>query len=283
MDGSVSRILEVERRELMRLKLQALALILTTAASTLVHADLGHLDPLVQQIALARANELFLKRDIPELQALLHESHPFVKQDVALTLGRLGAQGAIEELRQLNQAYATFACAESGQFGVAVVLIENPEKARQRKALLDLATEVGGHSSYANSVIDLAGRELSRFEGDDIEERLTNVNTYGAQFTVLALQCRKLSTSDAIAKCIKVLQRHETPQKAQAAQTLLIASGKPAMEAVRELKARVEANIKTADPTFTLPKTIANSCERILQTISDGEAVAAPDGDKPSN
>ena len=181
------------------------------------------------------------------------------------------AKEAIEELRQLDKTYATFACAESAQFGVAVALIENPEKARQRTVLLEIATEAGKHPKHPSSVIDQAGRELSRFEGTDIEEKLASINTYGAQFTVLSLECRKLSSTDAIAKCIEVLERHETPQTAEAAQSLLISSGKPATAPVQELKARVEAKIKTSDPTFTLSKTIAGRCERILKTISEGE------------
>lgn len=258
----------------MRLKSQALALILATIVITSAHADLDHIDPVALKIALANANELFLRRDIPSLMALLNESHLFVKQDVALKLGRLGAKEAIEELRQLDKTYATFACAESGQFGVAVALIENPEKARQRTVLLEIATEAGKHPKHPISVIDQAGRELSRFEGKDIEEKLASINTYGAQFTVLALECRKLSSSDAIAKCIEVLERHETPQTAEAAQSLLISSGKPATSPIQELKARVEAKIKTSDPTFTLSKTIAGRCERILKTISEGEQAA---------
>ncbi len=262
----------------MSLKSPALALILATILSTSAQADLDHIDPETQKIALTHANELFLKRDIPGLRELLNQSHLFVKQDVALKLGRLGAKEAIEELRQLDKTYANFACAQSGQFGVAVALIENPEKASQRTVLLELATESGKHPKHAASVIDQAGRELSRFEGNDIEERLANINTYGAQFTVLALQCRKLSSSDAIAKCINVLEGHETPLKAEAAQSLLISSGKPATTPVKELKARVEATIKTSDPTFTLPKTIASRCEDILRIISDGEIIVAPNG-----
>lgn len=254
----------------MRLKSQALALILATVVSTSAQADLASIDPVVQKAALAKANELFLKRDIPGLTTLLNESHLFIKQDVALKLGRLGAKEAIEKLRQLDKTYSTFACAESGQFGVAVVLIENPEQTRQRTALLELATEPGEHHKHFPSVIDQAGRELSRFEGEDIEERLAKINTYGAQFTVLTLQCRKLSSSDAIAKCIEVLERHETPQKAEAAQALLISSGKPATAPVQELKARVESTIKASDPTFTLSKTIASRCETILMALRKG-------------
>jgi hypothetical protein len=66
-----------------------------------------------------------------------------------------------------------------------------------------------------------------------------------------------------------VLERHETPQKAEAAQTLLISSGKPASAPVQSLKARVESKIKSSDPTFTISKTIAGRCERILKTISE--------------
>jgi hypothetical protein len=262
----------------MRLKSQALALILATIVITSAHADLDHIDPVALKVAQFTANELFMKRDVIGLRALLKESHLFVKQDVALKLGRLGAKEAIEELRQLDRTYANFACAESGQFGVAVVLIENPDKARQQAALLELAKEVSEPPKHAASVIDQAGRELARFDGVEIEEKLASINTYGAQFTVLALQCRKLSPTDAIANCIKVLELHETPQKAEAAQALLISSGKPASAQVQKLKASVESKIKTSDPIFTISKTIAGRCEQILKTISEGEQDAASNG-----
>jgi hypothetical protein len=235
-------------------------------------ADLEDLAPEIRRTSLARAEELYAKRDIHGLLALLRESHLFIKQDVALKLGRLGAREALEDLRTLDKQYSEFACAESGEFGVAVILIEKPDSANQKAALLTVATESRQGGTHSLSVVDKAGMELSRFDGDDILQALVAVNTYGAQYTVLALQCRKLPAAEAIAKCIGVLETHATPQKAEAAQSLLVSFGKPSTVAVLELKARVEKNIKKTDPTFTIPKTIVHRCERILRQIGDSES-----------
>jgi hypothetical protein len=243
--------------------------LLTFAGSS--QADPEELAPETRRTSLAKAEELYAKRDIQGLVTLLRESHLFIKQDVALKLGRLGAREALEELRALDKQYSEFACAPSGEFGVAVQLIENPDPVGQKKALLAVATESRQEAKHSFSVVDKAGMELSRFDGDDIVQALAMVNTKGAQYTALALQCRKLPLPAAIAKCIGVLETHETPQKAEAAQSLLVSFGKAATAAVQELQARVEKTIKLTDPNFTVSQTIVTRCERILKQITDNE------------
>jgi len=245
-----------------------MTLLLTATAQ----ANLEILDPEVQKASLVKAQELCDKRDVKGLMTLLKESHLFIKKDVALMLGRLGAVEALEDLRQLDKQYAQFACAESGEFGVAVILLENAEPYSQKEALLAVASGTSRNLTNALSVVDAAGRELNRFQGDDIEQSLTPVNTYGAQFTVLASHCRKLSLLEAITECVAVLESHETPQKAEAAESLLITFGKSAVQPVQELKTRVEKKIKNTDPAFTLPKTIVSRCQRILDQIGDKES-----------
>ncbi|NQZ60291.1 MAG: hypothetical protein HRT88_22810, partial [Lentisphaeraceae bacterium] len=108
--------------------------------------------------------------------------------------------------------------------------------------------------------------------GDDIIKALTNIRTYGAQYTVLKLQCKKLPEQDRISKSIAVLEAHETPQKAEAAQQLLIASGFKAKLPVEELKTRMEKQIKPTDSTFTIQKTIFHRCNSIIKQIEDKKA-----------
>jgi hypothetical protein len=242
-----------------------LSFILVVIIGTPAYADLELIDSDILHKQLAWAEELNFKRDVDGLLRLLKESHLFTKQDVALKLGRLGADKALPILQKDDQNYSRFACAESGQFDVAIILIENKTPDAQKKALLAVAAEPWEKGKHAHSIVDAAGRELSRYEGDDIIKALVDVRTYGAQYTVLELQCKKLSASDAISKCIAVLEAHVTPQKAQAAEQILIAFGTSAKLPVEKLKARVEKRIKASDPTFTIPKTIRSRCDRIIK------------------
>ncbi len=260
-----------------------LALMLVALTGMPVYAELALLDPDVRDKQLAQAEKLYAKRDVDGLLKLLKESHLFIiKTDVALKLGRLGANKALPILREYNQRYSCFACSPSGQFGVAVILIENKTTDAQKKALLAVATEPQKKAKHTHSVIDAAGRELSRFDGDDIITALAGVNTYGAQHTVLKLQCKKLSQSNAISKCIAILEAHETPQKAEAAQDILVSFGSAAKLPVEKLKVRVEKRIKSTDPTFTIPKTIRNRCSRILKQIQGKKKANKPDAEKAS-
>jgi hypothetical protein len=223
----------------------------------------------------AEAEGLFERGDVEGLVALLDEAHLFIKTEAALHLGRLGARTVVERLRDLDEQYARFDCAPSGQFRVAIILIENRTAEEEKNALLHVATQELGDTPYAHSVIDAAGRELSRYEGVEIVERLEGVDTYGAQYTVLAHRCRGLALDDAIAKCVAILEAHETPMKAEAAQELLISYGPAAVPAVSALWDRVEERIGPTDEPFTIDRTIVGRCGRILDEIGRG----APDPD----
>jgi len=261
----------------MRFTHLALALALGAAGARPAHANLPIPDPKVLAKHLAQAEELYAKRDVDGLLRLLEKAHLFAKQEVALKLGRLGAERALPVLREHDRRYARFPCAASGRFGVAVILIENKTKDAQKKALLAVATEPRKKAKRARSVVDAAGRELGRFDGDDIVTALAGVNTYGAQHTVLEARCRKLSRSDAIALCIAVLEAHETPMKAQAAERILAVFGSHARSEIEKLIARVEKRIKPADPTFTKAKTIRSRCRWLLKRIRREETAAKPD------
>jgi hypothetical protein len=230
-------------------------------------AEIEPLDPGVRDSLLSRANELYDRKDTTALLQMLNESHLFIKTEVALMLGRLGMDGALPALRKYDREYSNFACAPSGQFGVAVILIENKTPESQKRALIAVATEAPVQMNHIFSVIDAAGGELSRFNGDDIISALNDVYTYGAQYTVLALKCRNLPKDEAIEKCIDVLETHETPLKAQAAQDLLIEYGMAVKPAVLALQDRVKRRIKSTDKPFTIPKTILSRCNDILESI----------------
>ncbi len=258
----------------MRLRYLGLTLILAILTAVETHADLAFLDPEVRKKSLAKAEQLYAGKDSAGLLKLLKESHLFIKKDVALKLGRLGATEALRDLRECDRSYSRFACAPSGEFGVAIILIENKTPDSRKKALLAVATEKREKSKHTHSVIDAAGRELSRFSGEDVAKALADVNTYGAQHTVLTLQCRKLSPSAAIAKCIAVLEAHQTPQKAEAAEHMLASFGKNAESAVQDLKTRTEKRIEPTGPTFTIPRTVVNRCNRVLKRIKEQEQAA---------
>src|SRR3989338_3740498 len=120
---------------------------LVTMMATLIalsaYAELALLDPDMRDRQLAQAEELYAKHDVSGLLDLLRESHLFIKKDVAIKLGRLGAREALTDLRKYDEQYSRFACAPSGEFGVAIILIENVTPDRQKKALLVVATEAG--------------------------------------------------------------------------------------------------------------------------------------------
>ncbi len=247
-------------------------LVVLLIVNTPAYALLPPLDPKALDQQLAQAEELYDKRDVYGLLKLLKETHLFIKTDIALKLGRMGADRALPILREYDKRFSQFACSPSGQFGVAVILIENKTKDEQKKRLLAVATELQEKAKHTHSVIDAAGRELSRFVGDDIITALEDVYTYGAQFTVLALQCRKLSEVDAVTKCLNVLEAHETPLKAQAAEDMLVSFGKKSIiTRVKELALRVEKKIKSTDPRFTIPKTILSRCKWIVKQIESKE------------
>lgn len=240
-----------------------------------VRADLEFLDPEVAAQQRELAEKLNVQRDVDGLLKLLDSAHLFIKTDVALKLGRLGAKQALPALKKLDADFVNFACSESGQFRVAIILIENKTPKDQKNALLKVATEPFTKQTHESCVIDAAGQELGRYEGDDIVKALAPVNTYGAQSTVFKLQCKKLSEADSIAKCIEAVEVHETPMKAQAAEEVLIGIGDRAKPAVDKLKSRAEARNAVAQDKREISLTIINRCDHILRMI-DINAKAKP-------
>lgn len=229
-------------------------------------ADLPMIDQEELRQAKSKADRLFKNRDVEGLIGMLKASHLFVQADVAIKLGRLNAKEAVNELNRLDKSYRNFACADSGEFHVALILIENEGKELERKALLDVATAAA--TQYPPSVIDRAGRELSRYSGAGIRERLQSVRTYGAQFATLAHRCRSLSQHDAVKLCIEVLERHETPMKAQAAEDLLISFGDRSIQPVKQLESRIADQARTLNAGSSLQHTVRSRCEDIIRQIS---------------
>lgn len=249
------------------MKRKVLATICAVLSVPALWADLAGGDPEQLAADLAHAEESYQKGDIPALLTLLSKDDLFVQKDVALKLGRLGAKDALAKIRQLDQQYSEYACSPSGQFGVAAILLESPDKAQQRDALLEVATDDWENQKYALSVIDQAGRELNRYDEATIVERLKEVNTYGAQFTVLTLQCRNLSPKDVIAKCVYALEQSVTPQQAEAAQELLIASGKLAIDPVQKLKERLKVKNDALGLQHTMSRSVEYRCGDILNSL----------------
>lgn len=255
-----------------RLTYVGLIIILTTLIAAPIQAEIDPLDPDVRDKQIFLAEELYAEKDIAGLIQLLEESHLFVKTEVALMLGRLEADEALPLLREYDKNYSRFGCAPSGQFGVAVILIENKEPEAQKDALLKVATEPYDKLLHAHSVIDEAGRELSRFVDNEVFSALEDIYTYGAQYTVLGHKSGIYSLNSALIEyLINTLEDHETPLKAEAAQEYLIEYWYLSESAVLELKDRMEEVIKPTDPKFTIPKTIISRCERILVQIEENK------------
>lgn len=211
-------------------------IVLMAIAGDHLHADLPPLDPALAIQRRAVVEYLFAKQDVEALSQILKTEHLFIQREAALKLGRLGAEKALPALRELDKSYSRFACSESGQFGVVVLLIENRTKEAQKNVLLRVAVEPWTKGPHAQSVIDEAGRELSRFEGEDIPRALKEINTYGAQYTVLSHKCKKLSKEKAVSVCLAALHAGETPQKVKAAEDLLITYGSTAKSKLEKLK-----------------------------------------------
>jgi hypothetical protein len=120
---------------------------------------------------------------------------------------------------------------------------------------------------------DAAAEALLEFANEAVIRKLKPIRAYGAQYTVLAYQCRKISTAESIALCIDILGKHETPQKAQAAGRLLKAFGVHALPAVRQLLEEHEAMVTAPPPPSVIHHTIVSRCKNILRTIEANKAI----------
>lgn len=119
---------------------------------------------------------------------------------------------------------------------------------------------------------DAAAEALLQFTNDAVIRELMPIRAYGAQYTVLAYQCQAISATEAITTCIGILEKHETPQKAEAAERLLKEYGVQALPAVRQLLKKREGMV-SAPPPFDIHHTIVSRCENIIEAIEADEAI----------
>jgi hypothetical protein len=243
------------------LKKSARVMVLLLFLPTASKANLELISPEEYEKGKQRVEQCYSAQDITTLRGILSSSHLFVQARAALALGRLGDQQALDTLKKLDNLYRGFACAPTGEFGVAIILIENYSQGSeaQKKALLEKAVRAD------SSVSSAAARELARFDDLSIIDPLSKLNEYGAQYTVLRLKCNRLLLEDRVELCVQVLEEHKTPMTAQSAQEVLIESGAVVVAAVKNLSQRIEAGKGTSKPE--LRRTIMSRCEHILQNV----------------
>lgn len=236
--------------------------------SPFVLADEPVYEPNKVAADLKAARDSFKRKDVASLLALLDAASPYAKGEIAICLGRLGAREALPALRRLDAQYAGFECLPVGEFGVALILIDHEGYEPEKQALLKAVKS----PLTADSVRNRAAEELLSYGDEDVLTELAPMGRcYGAQYTVLRLQCAKLSDDQAIEKCISQLETHETPMLAEAAQRVLVFYGAKAREPVKRLIDRTAKRVKPIDPKFTIEKTILTRCNSILDQIPRDE------------
>lgn len=243
----------------------------------------------------AEALRLYERKDVPGLIALVKNSNHVVKERAALYLGRLRAKEALAILRKNDAGYARHSTISKGSFAVAIVLIESTARhdavaslmlmartgfANEQEARtyclgknylwcfeLLSAVEAKRYSHHGDHPrMNAAAEELLRFADDALALELSRIPSYGAQYAALSYECRKMRQRTAISHCIKVLkaQEHESPQKAKAAQRVLIDIGAAARPQVLALLQEMAAGIDKPPPPFTVNHTVVGRCEAIL-------------------
>jgi hypothetical protein len=231
--------------------------LLTLFSASTSKADLSLISPQVLKVQLSISEKLYSNKDVDGLIKQMNTTHLLIAREAALKLGRLGAVQALPQLKKMNDNYCDFACAPSGHFAIAICLIKHKTIKTQKKALMSLAS-----NNKDCTIASQAARELARYGDSSLIEALLPIKTYGAQYTVLKLQCEKLSdNNEAITLCINVLKKHQTPLKAQAAQELLISYGAAAKKAIRVLLSKIETGQNST-------KTTVNRCQQILRAIN---------------
>jgi hypothetical protein len=253
-----------------------LALLLAALLAAPASADLPNEDPRVVRRELREAKAHFEKRDAESLKTLFGKATFMAQPQIALYLGRLDAKEMLPTFEGKDKQLSRFACRECGEFGVAAILLQQPDRESEKAALLKVATTNprDPKAEYVYSVINVAGRELAQYGGDDVIKQLAPVNNYGAQYTVLKLRVQNMKQDVAIQYCVRVLEKHETPLTAEAAQELLTAFGEPAVNAVRLLRDRTQPKIDLARK-IDVRQTVVSRCNRILEEIkqiSDDDA-----------
>ena len=244
---------------------RTISCLLSILATTTVLADLPPHDPERVRQEHAAIVDAFGRGDPVSLRRLLRDVSFYGKPAAAMCLARLNATEALPEIRALNDQYARFPCSSTGDFGVAVILLEEQGWKAEKQRLLEIATSDTRAGQWPASVIDRAGRELAIYGGNQVIRSLQGVRTYGAQYTVLYLTTRSLPTSQIVDRCINQLSNHETPPKAEAAEDILIGLGPVASDKVRSLRAVMQERLAAAG-THSIAQTIVNRCNSILAT-----------------
>ncbi|HKK18124.1 MAG TPA: hypothetical protein VJ952_05530 [Opitutales bacterium] len=196
----------------------------------------------------------------------LKESHILIKRKAALELGHLRARKALPYIRCLANEDRGGVNA-SGHFDVAIVLLACESREQQKSALLRVACEDPGHDRFRGFVVDEAGRELSRFADEEIVKQLTDVASCGAQYTVLKYQCAKLPQTEAINRCISLLEDCPTMEKSKAAAELLAEFGRSALQALEELLIRLEKKLEIGGPDRVRTLNVRNDCRELINWL----------------
>jgi hypothetical protein len=211
--------------------------------------------------AIARADGIGLRR-------LLQEASFYAKPEAAMGLAHLGVVEALPELRELDKQFAQFVCCPQGEYGVAVIMLESHGRAAQKARLLEAACAPPDGKQWSRSVSSCAGRELAAYVDDEVVESLRDINTYGAQYSVLYSTIRHLPLDEQLEHCIQQLAAHKTPQTTEAAQEILISLGLPAWPKVSQLRYVLQEKVQKAGPT-DIDSSIASRCTNILDAIAE--------------
>jgi len=286
------------------------------------HASLRGVPAEQRRANRANAEKLHARKDVAGLMRMLEGRDHQTAQEVAGYLANLGAKEALPALRKKDFAYLRNSTASLGDFAVAIALIENPDLADRRKALLCLAKtgfsskesveryrkhetaraeaiakanpdsnfdrrgridqqcmeaiaaiEEGRMSLYADRArTNAAAKALLPLANDAVIAELAKIPSYGAEYTTLAYRCRKLPEPKAVARCIEILEKHETPMKAEAAGRLLREYGEAALEHLRELKARMAARAEKLGGPNGIVGTVIRRCERSIAIVEKAQA-----------
>ncbi|MDD3925312.1 MAG: HEAT repeat domain-containing protein [bacterium] len=175
-----------------------------------------------------------VNRDIPALMGLLHSTEFRSSELSAYWLGRLGAKEALPELDVLHSRNRNLCCPPpSGAFGAAAARIRVADLPLQEQIakLLAIAKDYEHEWVLASEV----GRILIDYDDPRILPALRQIRTYGAQETAVRLEIKALPASQRLELLVKILTKHESPQRAEAADLLLREAGAAGADAVMKL------------------------------------------------
>ena len=178
-------------------------------------------------------------------------------------VGRIESKGRVTSVKKAKRALCHFQCSQQGEFGVAILLIENQNEPRRKNVLLDAAISTDTNT-FPRSVSDQAARMLSRYDDPILTQVLCEVPSYGAQYTALLQNSRRFTLSEKIKNYVEILGQHESPMKAQAAEELLITIGSTARNSIKQLRDQMIASPKSKK-LGSIENTVLSRCSRILR------------------